>query len=131
MATLPLLPFGDVSVGDRVQALASDGNGLWWDARVVAMGGKGKSTWAEVKFDGWGTRFNETFKQKDNKVRARLAKADPELQLATRLFPERIHLRRQDGTWLIEKLIMKRRRRNRSEYLVRWQVCLAPAPGCA
>ena len=83
---------------------------------------KGKNAWAELKFDGWRSRFNETFKDKDNVVRTRMGKADPALELATKKYPEKIHLRQRDGSWPIEKSSARESSARAGNGSSRWKV---------
>lgn len=116
----PLLSLSELWPGRKVCAHGSDG--LWWDGEVVGKHGEGDDAFVNIKYNHFGTRYNESFMEVDAGISDWVSPADPELELARRHYPEQIHLRLPDGTWQIEKLHRMRMRNGRREYLVRWKV---------
>ena len=120
-----LLQPQDLSVGAKVQAYASDG--YWWNAKVEEKGGRGVGAWIRVRFNGFGPKHDEQIKVNTGKLRAKVSAAALKLEHMPANWKAKLHLRNKDGTWPIEKLIKKRRRNGRREYLVRWKVCPLPS----
>ena len=122
MAPLPgtILAPRDLSVGDLVQA--RDPTGRWYDAKVVRKTGRGASVSATVRYTGFPARYNEKFRAVHAELRVRISRRALKLERELHAISKhpRVGDRRADGTWPIEKLIKKRRRAGKTEYLTRW-----------
>ena len=102
-------------------------DGKWFPAKVASVDGEGDAASATLSYIGYASRWNETFSNTDKAIRVRLPKADREVENMPAQWKAKLHLRNKDGTWPIEKLIKKRRRNGRTEFLVRWKVCPLPS----
>jgi hypothetical protein len=121
-----LLP-QNLKVGARIQA--RDPKGFWYDASVIRKNGRGKNTTVTVHYTGFGNSIGamETFKEHGS-LRVRLGKvalmrerAEREGQIAIEtIYGGKTDGRREDGTYEIERLLRRRVRHSKVEYLVRW-----------
>ena len=117
-----LLSVGELRKDQLVEGFATIGG--WTPAKVLSVDGEGADASATLKFIGFGPRWNQAYKDEDQAIRVRVSKEQRELDNMPAGWKDNMHLRNADGTWPIEKLLGKRRRNGRTEYEVRWKVCL-------
>ena len=118
MAPGDLIAPVELSEGDLVQALDLDG--FWYNAKVLQKRGRGASTRVKVRFTRFSASHDREYRRADQGLRERLPAAALKAEQRDRIYEGRSDGRLPDGTWLIEKIIQKRKRKVK-EYKVRWQ----------
>jgi len=109
----------DLKIGDKVQCL--DGGVHWYEATVQGKAGVGKDSSITVRYAGYPESHNKTFVNADKSVRSPLARDALKAERREAMFPGRTNKLNRDSTYIIDKLIAKRKRAGLWQYRVRWQ----------
>jgi len=109
----------DLKIGDKVQCL--DGGVHWYEATVQGKAGVGKDSSITVRYAGYPESHNKTFVNADKSVRSPLARDALKAERREAMFPGRTNRLNRDSTYIIDKLIAKRKRAGLWQYRVRWQ----------
>ena len=106
-------------VGAKVSA--KDRTGAWLPGRVVDERGEGEEREVHVKFDRWKPRYNEWLTDTPARVREPMEAAAAAALTAQEQLGSTVGLVRGSDEYEVERILDKRVRRGRAEYLVRWR----------
>ena len=109
----------DLAVNDLGQALDPK-SGLWHSAKALGVVGERPQASSKVTFVGFSASQDVSYKKDDRALRRRVSSADLMREQEAAIWGGSTVGQLVDGSWSVEKILEKRTKKRRPEYLVRW-----------